>query len=72
MKKSFITSANNPKKELDLLPDDNAHGLHDLLNIINRPINTNDYEVPAKPTKPTSSIVEVHKSPTCTARYQRR
>jgi hypothetical protein len=30
------------------------------LNIIDRPVNTNDYEVPVKPAKPTTSVVEMH------------
>ena len=61
LKKVFITSSNDPKPELNVPPDDDAHGLHDLLNIIDRPVNTNDYEVPVKLAKPTSSVVEVHK-----------
>ena len=47
--------------ELNLPPADDAHGLHDLLNVIDRPINTNDYEIPVKSVKPTTSVVEVHK-----------
>ena len=60
LKKRCIPAANAPKKELNLPPDDDAHGLHDLLNIIDRPINTNDYKVPVKQVEPTCSVVEVH------------
>ena len=40
-------------------PDDDAHGLHDLLDIIDHPVNTNDYKIPLKPIKPTCSVVEI-------------
>ena len=62
LKKIFLTSANDPNMELNLPPIDDVHGLHDLLNDINRPVNTNDYKIPVKPIKPTTSVVEVHKS----------
>ena len=61
LKKLLDTSANDPNHDLNLPPDDDAHGLHDLLNIIDRPVNTNDYAVPEKPAKLTTSVVEVHK-----------
>ena len=60
LKKRCIPAANVPKKELNLPPDDDPHGLHDLLNIIDRPINTNDYKVPVKQVEPMCSVVDVH------------
>ena len=44
-------------------PDDDIHRFHELLDMIDRPVNTNDYKVPPKqekPVKPTQSVVEVH------------
>ena len=44
-------------------PDDDIHRFHELLDMIDRPVNTNDYKVPLKqkkPVKPTQSVVEVH------------
>ena len=44
-------------------PDDDIHRFHELLDIIDHPVNTNDYKVPLKqqkPVKPTQSVVEVH------------
>ena len=44
--KELITSvAKDQKKEVNLPPKD-THGRHDFLNIIDRPVNTNDYTVP--------------------------
>ena len=60
-KKIFLTPANDPNMELNLPPADDAYELHDLLNVIDRPVNTNDYEIPVKPVKSTTSVVEVHK-----------
>ena len=59
--KRLITHVtNNPKIEVNLPYDDDAHGLHDLLDIIDRPVNTNDYKVRVKQIEPTCSVVEVH------------
>ena len=44
-------------------PDDDIHRFYELLDEIDRPVNTHDYEVPVKqqePVKPTQSVVEVH------------
>ena len=44
-------------------PDDDIHRFNELLDVIDRPVNTYDYEVPVKQqksVKPTQSIVEVH------------
>ena len=44
-------------------PDDDIHRFYDLLDEIDRPVNTLDYEVPVEqqePVKPTQSVVEVH------------
>jgi hypothetical protein len=44
-------------------PDDDIHRFNELLDVIDRPVNTNDYKVPVKqrePVKPTQSVVEVH------------
>ena len=40
--------------------DDEDHRFHELLDIIDRPVNTNDYNVPVKRAEPTCSVVEVH------------
>ena len=47
--------------ELNLPHADDAHGLHDLFIIIDHSVDTYDYEIPVKPVKPTTSVVEVHK-----------
>ncbi|MCG8623539.1 MAG: hypothetical protein MJE68_16295, partial [Proteobacteria bacterium] len=44
-------------------PDDDIHRFNELLDVIDRPVNTHDYKVPVKqqePVKPTQSVVEVH------------
>ena len=47
-------------------PDDDIHRFNELLDMIDGPANTNDYNVPIplndrqKPVKPTQSVVEVH------------
>ena len=44
-------------------PDDDIHRFNELLDVIDRPVNTYDYEVPVKQqksVKPTQSVVEVH------------
>ena len=45
-------------------PDDDIHRFNELLDMIDRPVNTNDYKVPLKQkpaaVKPTQSVVEVY------------
>ena len=44
-------------------PGDDIHQFNELLDMIDRPVNTYDYNVPIKqqePVKPTQSVVEVH------------
>ena len=44
-------------------PDDDIHRFNELLDVIDRPVNTQDYKVSVKqqePVKPTQSVVEVH------------
>ena len=52
-----------PKRHWSPPPDDDIHRFNELLDMIDRPVNTNDYKVPVlkqKPVKPTQSVVEVH------------
>ena len=51
-----------PKCHWSPPPDDDIHRFYELLDIIDHPINTNDYNVPLKvaPVSPTVSVVEVH------------
>ena len=51
-----------PKHHWSPPPDDDIHRFNELLDMIDRPVNTNDYKVPLKqkPVKPTQSVVEVH------------
>ena len=51
-----------PKRHWSPPPDDDIHRFNELLDMIDRPVNTNDYKVPhkQKPVKPTQSVVEVH------------
>ena len=54
-----------PKPECHLSPppDDDIHRFNEILDVIDRPVNTYDYEIPVKqqePVKPTQSVVEVH------------
>ena len=60
----LLTDANpkpKPKRHWSPPPDD-IHRFNELLDMIDRPVNTNDYKVPLKqkPVKPTQSVVEVH------------
>ena len=51
------------KRPQSLPPDDDIHRFNELLDIIDRPINTEDYRVPLlmqKPVEPTQTVVEVH------------
>ena len=61
----FINADSKPKPDhyWSPPPDDDIHQFYKLLDEIDRPANTNDYEVPVKqhePVKPTQSVVEVH------------
>ena len=65
--KLFTVSAPKPKPESHCAcsapPDDDIHRFNELLDIIDRPVNTNDYKVPLKKKpvqKPTQSVVEMH------------
>ena len=51
-----------PKRHWSPPPDDDIHRFNELLDMIDRPVNTNDYKVPLKqkPVQPTQSVVEVH------------
>ena len=52
-----------PERHWSPPPDDDIHRFNELLDVIDRPVNTYDYEVPVKqqePAKPTQSVVEVH------------
>ena len=45
-------------------PDEDVHQFHKLLDMIDRPVNTNDYNIPQvlpKPVEPTYSVVEIPK-----------
>ena len=45
-------------------PDNNIHRFHELLDMIDHPVNTNDYNIPQvrpKPVEPTYSVVEIPK-----------
>ena len=56
----FTDAAPKPKGHWSPPPDDDIHRLNELLDIIDRPVNTNDYKVEQKPVEPTQSVVEVH------------
>ncbi|MCG8622448.1 MAG: hypothetical protein MJE68_10695, partial [Proteobacteria bacterium] len=60
-KKLITLAVSKNRKKVNLPPgNDDSHGLHDLLDIIDRPVNTNDYTISAKRAGPTFSVVEVH------------
>ena len=43
-------------------PDDDIHRYHELFDMIDRPVNTNDYTPPPfQNPEPTCSVVEIHK-----------
>ena len=56
----FIRSDQEAARHLSLPPDDDIHRFNELLDVIDRPVNTNDYRVPLLGQKPTTSVVEVH------------
>ena len=52
-----------PERHWSPPPDDDIHRFNELLDVIDGPVNTQDYKVPVKqlgPVKPTQSVVEVH------------
>ena len=52
-----------PERHWSPPPDDDIHQFYEFLDKIDRPVNTQDYEVPIKqqePVKPTQSVVEVY------------
>ena len=52
---------NNNHKQVVLL-DEDIHQFHMLLDMIDRPVNTNDYNIPQihpQPVEPTQSVVEI-------------
>ena len=63
-------SGPQPKSKQQLIPpppDEDIHRFHELLDMIDRPINTNDYNILSStnqtPNKPTHSVVEISKQP---------
>ena len=52
-----------PERHWSPPPDDDIHRFNELLDMIDRPVNTHDYKVPVKqqePVKLTQSVVEVY------------
>ena len=64
MTHGFLTRADQEARHcLSLPPDDDIHRFNELLDIIDRPVNTDDYRVPLlrqNPVEPTKTVVEVH------------
>ena len=60
--KLFTDTDPKPKRHWSPPPDDDVHRFNELLDMIDHPVNTDDYKVPLKqkPVKPTQSVVEVH------------
>ena len=64
----LFTDANpkpEPERHWSPLPDDDIHRFNELLDVIDRPVNTQDYKVHVhikkqEPVKPTQSVVEVY------------
>ena len=59
----FTDADPKPKSKRHWSPppdDDDIHRFYELLDEIDRPINTDDYEVPIERQEPTKSVVEVH------------
>ena len=56
--RELIIQATAKDRKKDLPCDDDAHGFHDHLDIIDDPINTNDYKIPLKQVEPTCSVIE--------------
>jgi hypothetical protein len=65
IEKLFTENAEpKPKPKLENIPaDDDIHRFNELLDIIDHPVNTNDYraELRPKPVVPTQTVVEVHR-----------
>ena len=58
---TFLTRNNQAlSRPKSLPPDDDIHRFTELLDIIDRPVNTNDYRVPLLSAEPTQTVVEVH------------
>jgi hypothetical protein len=58
-----FTDANTTERHWSPPPDDDIHRFYEILDVIDRPVNTYDYTVPVRqqePVKPTQSVVEVH------------
>ena len=57
-----IDSEQKPKCHCRLPPDNDIHRFNEILDMIDRPVDTNDYRVPLNQErgKPTQSVVEVH------------
>ena len=51
-----------PERHWSPPPDDDIHRFNELLDMIDHPVDTNDYKVKQKSVKPTQSVVEVHQS----------
>ena len=64
MTRGLLTRADQEvRRHLSLPPDDDIHRFNELLDIIDRPVNTDDYRVPLlrqNPVEPTKTVVEVH------------
>ena len=63
----LFTDSADPKPKPDrhwsVPPDDDIHRFNELLDMIDRPVNTNDYKVPLNQNpvqKPTQSVVDLH------------
>ena len=61
----LIKTDKEARRHLSLPPDNDIHRFNELLDIIDRPVNTDDYKVPLlrqNPVGPTKTVVEVHQS----------
>ena len=56
----LFTDADPKPKQERPPPDDDIHQFNELLDMIDRPVNTNDYNKQQKPVKPAQTVVEVH------------
>ena len=63
--RQFTDADPKPKPKSSPPPDDDIHRFNELLDMIDRPVNTHDYSVSLEQpllVKPTQSVVEVHHS----------